>query len=134
MTIKIDHSICIRQLNKKLQAGYPFLKIEFSDRPHGEGEQTRKGHWYDIGFKLFDIAKKKEVGFVSLQPWHKVGQVEELFKTRFGLYPQIFRRENDKWIQTAGTDVFTLDEQNEIGKKTVEKNNGSYWIEREILL
>jgi len=134
MTIKIDHKITIKQLNKKLQAAYPFLKIEFADKPHKEGEQTKKGHWYDGEFRLLDIAKKSETGFIILQPWHKVGQIEELFEIKFGLYPQIFRREDDRWIQTAGTDVFTLDEQNEIGKKTVEKTSGNYWIKREILL
>lgn len=134
MTIKIDHKLNIRQLNRKLQAAYPFLKIEFADLPHSEGEQTKKGHWYDGEARLLTIAKKPETGYIILQPWHKVGQVEVLFKTKFGLYPQLFRREDDKWIQTAGTDVFTLDEQNEIGKKTVEKSGGNYWIKREILL
>lgn len=134
MTIKIDHKITIGQLNKKLQAAYPFLKMEFAAKPHSEGEQTIEGYWYDDECILLDIAKKPETGFVMLQPWNKAGQIEKLFKTRFGLYPQLFRRKDDRWIQTAGTDVFTLDEQNEIGKKTVEKTSGNYWMRREILL
>ena len=134
MTIKIDHTITIRQLQKRLQAAYPFLKIEFANKSHEEGEQIKKAYWYDAGCKLLDIAKKPETGLITLQAWYKAGYIEELFKNKFGLYPQIFRRQNDKWIQTAGTDVFTLDEQNEIGKKTVEHTHSGYWIEREILL
>jgi hypothetical protein len=133
MTIKIDHTTTIGDIKRKLQTAYPFLKIEFSDKSHEEGEATLSGHWYHPGFKVLDIAKRPNAGLIVLMPWHKTGYVEELFKSKFGLYPQIFRNEKGKWIQTAGTDIFTLDEQNEIGRKAIE-GTGNYWLEKEHLL
>lgn len=134
MIIKIDHKTRVKDIQKKISVAYPYLKIEFSDRPHREGAPTVKGHWYDESFRLLDIAKKPLPGSISIEPWDKTGRVEERFQARFGLYPQLFRKEDDKWIQTAGTDVFTLDEQNEIGRRSVERNTGSSWREREVLL
>lgn len=134
MTIKIGHKTTVKDIQKRFSVAFPYLKIEFSDRPHGEGEPTRKGHWYDPSFPILDIANRPETGVILIQPWHKTGYVEELFAIRFGLYPQIFRKEDEKWIETAGTDIFTLDEQNEIARKIVEKTGGYYHREREMLL
>jgi len=39
----------------------------------------------------------------------------------YDLNVQIFRRQDDRWIQTAGSDGLTLGEQNEIGYKETEK-------------
>lgn len=134
MIINITNKTSIKDVQRKFSAAYPFLKIEFYDKPHLQGHKSLKGHWYDRDFRLLDIAAKHEKGWIVLHPWHKTGYVEEVFETRFGLHPQIFRRENDEWIETAGSDVFTIDEQNEIGRKTVEKNHSPLWRERELLL
>ena len=134
MIIKINHKTTVRDVQRKFNLAYPFLKIEFSDKPHKQGEQVRKGHWLDSAFRLLDIAKKPQPGWIAIQPWQKVGSVEEFFKETFGLFPQIFRKQYERWIETAGTDVFTLEEQDGIGRKTVDENHDPYWSEREVLL
>jgi hypothetical protein len=134
MIINITHKTTIQEVQKKFSMAYPFLKIEFSDKAHEEGERIEKGHWYNPSLKLLSIAKKPEIGWIIVHPWHKTGQIEKTFRDKFGLYPQIFRKEDDRWIETAGSDVFTLDEQNEIGRRTADKNHDPYWREREVLL
>jgi hypothetical protein len=64
----------------------------------------------------------------------KAGQVEEQMKEQFGLFTQIYRRNGYSWVETAGTDELSLDELNEIGKKSVLNYRNNLWIEREILL
>jgi hypothetical protein len=134
MIVNINHKTTIEDVQRKFSIAFPFLKIEFSDKPHKRGEQTRKGHWLDPGIRLLDIAKKPESGWIAIQPWGKTSSVEESFKENFGLFPQIFRKEGDRWIETAGTDVFTLEEQDGIGRRMVDKNHDPYWREREVLL
>lgn len=134
MIVNITHKTTIEHVQRKVNVAFPFLKIEFSDKAHAQGQKTKKAHWYDPSFKLLDIAKKQKTGWVTLHPWDKTGFVEEIFENRFGLHAQIFRKENDQWIETAGTDVFTLEEQNEIGRKMIDKNRGVYRRESELLL
>ena len=134
MILEINDKTTIKDIQKQFRKTYPFLKIEFSDKPHQFGEVTKGGHWYDPSFRLFKISRRNEVDYIEMQPWSRTGDVEEAFQRKFGLHPQIFRREEYQWIQTAGTDMFTLDEQNEIGQKTLERRANSYWIQREVLL
>lgn len=134
MIITITNKTTIKDVQRKINIAYPFIKIEFSDKPHRKGEPTKNAHWYDPSFKLLDMGKNKEPGWLVLQPWHKTGFVEDLFENRFGLHAQIFRKENNQWMQTAGTDVFTLEEQNEIGRRLIDTTHAPYRRERELLL
>lgn len=134
MTLKINTDTTIQNIQLRFQIAFPFLKIEFSDKPHKTGESITGGHWYDPSIPILSIAKKPHTGTIQIQPWHKTGHVEDLFQKNFGLYPQVFRKDRGEWIQTAGTDMFTLDEQNEIGRKLVDSTSGNSWLERESLL
>ena len=134
MIINITNRTTIKDVQKKFSVAYPFLKIEFFDKQHDEGERTKNGHLYDPVFKVLAIAKKPEAGWITVHPWQKTGFLEETFKDRFGLFPQVFRREGDRWIETAGTDVFTLEEQNNIGRRLVDQKRRFSWRERDLLL
>lgn len=135
MILEINNTVTIKEVQRRFRAAFPFLKIEFSDRPHDWGEPVMDGHWYGIDFQLISLTKRAPLAdFIIIQPWDKVGDVEEQFKTKFGLYPQILRREEYQWIQTAGTDELMLDELNEIGRRSIESRSGNLWIERETLL
>jgi len=134
MILHIDHKTTIEDIQRKFSTAFPFLKLEFFDKPHKTGEPMHKGHRLDPAFRLLDFAKKPHSGFIIIHPWDKTGFVERYFKEKFGLFPQIFRKEENKWIETAGTDVFTLEEQDGIGRRVVDKNHDPYWREREILL
>jgi len=78
--------------------------------------------------------KKHSPGIIHFQPWMKTGQIEEQMKEQFGLFTQIYRRNGYEWIESAGTDELSLDEQNDIGKKSVLNYHHNLWIEREVLL
>jgi len=134
MIINITNKTTVKEVQKKFSVAFPFLKIEFSDKQHKEGERTKDGHWYDESYRLLSIARKPEPGWVIVQPWQKTGYIEELFKDRFGLYPQIFRRDGNYWVETAGTDIFTLEEQNSIGRKVADTSRRFSWRERDLLL
>src|SRR6476620_10023967 len=135
MTVEINKISCIKDIQKAFCKAYPYLKIEFFDMPHNWGETTRKAHRYASGFKLSMIERKKHSpGIIHFQPWMKTGQIEEQMKEQFGLFTQIYRRNGYEWIESAGTDELSLDEQNEIGKKSVLNYHNNLWIEREVLL
>jgi hypothetical protein len=47
------------------------------------------------------------------------------FLKQFNLTVQIYRKFNDHWIQTSGTDDLTLEEQNESGMISSKNNIGN---------
>jgi hypothetical protein len=134
MTINITDNTRIIDIQKKFRQAYPFLKIEFFDRPHAWSSTVGKAHRYDPEFTIRFIQKIKKNYCLELHPWEKVGSVEEHFSQLFGLYPQVYRRNAYSWIETAGTDELSLDEQNGIGKKSLMEPHVNLWVEREVLL
>jgi hypothetical protein len=134
MNIHIAETTTIREIQKIFQNSFPYLKIEFSDKSHEFGEPTNHGHWYDPCFRLLDIAHKKDGGYIQINPWNSTGATEQDFADLFGVYPQIFRMDKGHWIETAGTDIISLYEQNEIGKQNFTSKPLVLWVERECLL
>ncbi|RYZ22951.1 MAG: hypothetical protein EOO10_21355 [Chitinophagaceae bacterium] len=134
MTIKIKKGTVIADVQCRFRSAFPFLKIEFSDKAHQTGEATVGGHWYRSETKVRSIIKKLLPIEIVIRPWDKTGDVERKFEQTLGLHAQIFRKDEQRWIQTAGTDIFTLDEQNEIGRRLEEKTSGISHLERENLL
>lgn len=134
MIININSKTIIGDIQRKLSVAFPFLRVEFIRKPHHHGEKYHKHQWYDGDERVFDILKYSKPGWVTIQSWRKCGYIKEVFEKRFGLRPQFFRRKNDEWIEIAGTQEFTIEEQNEIGRKSVEKRQRTSWRERELLL
>jgi hypothetical protein len=121
MKINIQPYATINDIQQSFKKAYPFLKIEFYDCSHAYGEKVVDAHRYDPGFRVSTIAKQFVPGIIDITPWRKTGDVEVEFKTKFGLFPQIFRNENGKWIQTTSTDTFTIDGQDYIGRNLAKK-------------
>lgn len=116
MIIEIDDTKTIETICKAFSARYPFLKIEFFDKPHHWQEASSANHQLAQNKTIAEIRRRHNPGGLDINPWQKTGIVEQEFHKRFGLNIQIFRHHGNSWIQTVGTDEFTLDEQNEIGK------------------
>ena len=134
MIINITHKTTIRDVQRKIATEYPFVKIEFAVKQKFHRSKSSAKDWYDHDCKLLSIAKKPEKGWVVVHSWHKTFYLKQTFEERFGLHIEVLRRQNDQWVETSGTDIFTLDEQNEKGRKSVEKNFAPFYRERELLL
>jgi hypothetical protein len=134
MKINITESTTIHDLQEAFRFSYPYLTIKFFDKTHSWGEGSAGAHCYDPVFKIKSIEKKKLVpDYFELFPWSKVGEVERNFQDQLGLYAQVCRKNGERWIETGGTDELTLDEQNELGKRTLINTHDNLWIERELL-
>jgi hypothetical protein len=132
MIFHINDTVHIRDLQSVFSQAYPYLKIDFFDKPHGWLEGNSNAHQYHPDFRL-SLIESKHVQHVSIEvhPWTKVGTLEQTFRELLGVYVQVSRRNGETWIQTAGTDELNLDEQNEIGRRSTEQIHENLWIERE---
>ncbi|MBS1919354.1 MAG: hypothetical protein JST17_03775 [Bacteroidetes bacterium] len=120
MIIQVNSKKTIADFRNEFSGVYPFLNLEFYDTPHQFAEISSYKDQLPHDKTIHDICKTSEQGNLEIQPWFKTGKVENEFKRIFGLNVQIFRRQGDTWIQTAGTDELTLEEQNEMGRYATE--------------
>jgi hypothetical protein len=137
MTIEINDKRTIKEIQKEFSSVYPYLKIEFYKKPHNWQEFSKNKDHYDPAEKIGSIRRGGKKGAViQFHPWQKTGDVEMLFHDELGLQVQICRKQDDHWIQTAGTDELTLAEQNELGKAATEsyQHGGDNWVEKEKFL
>lgn len=131
MTIHIYPKTTVRDIQQQFSITYPFLRIQFCDQSHQEGEEIVKAHWYKPKIQLAEKAQKELNNELTIHPWHRTADVELAFENFFGLPVQICRKDGERWIQTAGTDELTLEEQNAIGREREEEQHGSIWTENE---
>jgi hypothetical protein len=120
MIIEITGEKTIEEIRKEFSGYYPFLAIEFFDTAHRMEETSSYLHQYPHTKTIAEIRKNHNPGMLEIQPWHKTGFVEQEFRQHLGLYVQIMRHHGNTWIQTAGTDELTLEEQNALGASTMQ--------------
>lgn len=118
MLLKIYDQDKIDEIQDKFNECFPYLKIEFFDKPHKWRESSAEVNLIPQGSYIADIRKSHDSGVISIKSWDKTGFVEQEFKRLFDLNVQIFRLHKDKWIQTTDSDELTLQEQSDLAKSS----------------
>ncbi len=116
MKLEIDYTKKTGTIKQGFNRMFPFLKIEFFNTAHAPGEPTSRDQLIadDTPFgKINGIVKE---GSINIHEDDSVAAVEQSFQQKFGLAVQVFRKQNNVWIETTKTDQLTLAEQNEKGK------------------
>lgn len=121
MVIHLSNDKTVAEIQKEFNTLFPFLKIGFFSKGHRPFEGTAKKSILDSETKLKLI--KKEKTKVQISATMTVNELEQLFKTKFGLNVQVFRKSGKSWLETTVTDNWTLLKQNEEGQ---ELNNLAY--------
>lgn len=126
MFIEINDSKTVEDISSSFTRFFPFLKLEFYDQPHNWQAKSSRKHLLSAHKTIGEIRKKHQPGVMEIHERDTTGVVEQEFKKHFGLNVQIWRHHGEEWIQTAGTDLLTIKEQNEIGENaTVGLQNGA---------
>lgn len=125
MVIEINDVKKIGEIQEVFSNRFPYLKIEFFKHAHAYEEQSSEAP-LDKEQTLGDIRDKHVHGIIMLDAQRKTGAVEQEFKQRFDLNVQIYRMQAGKWIQTVGTDILSLSEQNEIAKDSAAYYNPNH--------
>lgn len=125
MIITIEPQKKLTEISNAFSKVYPFLKLEFFSRPH---DWLESSDWTQIINKNMTVAEannnQNNSGYIEIHYWQKTGIVELKFLKQFNLSVQIYRKLNDHWIQTSGSDDLSLEEQNESGMLSSKNNIG----------
>ena len=117
MTIEINDSKTVREIQVEFTSRYPDLKLEFFQNEHGR-EEASNGTPCPPDQTLGELRDHHVHGVIMITADRETGSVEREFEQRFGLHVQIYRKRMDQWLQTVGTDILTLGEQSKIAQDT----------------
>ncbi|MBL7942773.1 MAG: hypothetical protein JNM00_08410 [Flavobacteriales bacterium] len=116
MTINIQNSQTLLYIQQQFTAAFPFLKIEFFQRPHTSGTGSSRKYLIPLKTLVSAVRKKTSNEDIVIEPGMTVARLEQLFQNELGLNIQVFRRSGNLWLETTATDNWTLAYQNEQGK------------------
>lgn len=107
--MKILENDSVLDVQKKFNHVYPFLKIEFYDKPHaahsGSGileqlpEDALISEVYPNFFETVIDVYNEDMS---------VSELEQLFENQAGLHVQVFRKSGSVWLQTTSTDDWSI--------------------------
>lgn len=115
MKISISNDRKLSDVQADFHAMFPYLKIEFFKAPHKIGESSSKILIYNSSRYVRDCRAQSNEGDLTLNEKMSVNDLEEQFRTVFGLSVQVFRKSVNVWLETSATDAWTLREQNDEG-------------------
>jgi hypothetical protein len=117
MRIKVNGKKKTSEIKDAFNEAFPFLKIEFVDKPHRPGEGTSLNHILSGNIAVHTINPDVPDDHITINPDQTVASLEHRFSSHFGLPIQVFRKQHDIWIETTRTDKMSLQEQNELGRQ-----------------
>ena len=111
--ISIDNETFLKDIQSSFNAYYPYLKIEFYNHAHSQGEGSLKKNTLNSNLTIEAVQKHELSDTIKINGLTKVGDLESAFAKNFGLSVQVFRKSGKLWLQTTATDNWTLAEQNQ---------------------
>ena len=118
MILHITRNRSIDEVQKDFNRLYPFLKIEFYKNNDGESRSHKRQNVLN-SMPVVRAGLLKN-GDIELNDSMTVGQLENIFRTEFGLSAQVCRKSGAVWLETTMTDGWTLKQQNDHGKELSE--------------
>ena len=117
MLLHIAPNRFLRDIQAEFNKAYPFLKLEFftgKPRPYSDlaGSVLLPGTK-----KIGETQLKPAEGFIDINEQMKVTELETIFREKFKLAAQVFRKSGNIWLETTITDNWTLEQQNKHGQE-----------------
>lgn len=114
-TLKVKKDSLIGDVQGDFNKAYPFLKIEFFRKASASSGNNNKEH-LSKSTQLFKAGLTRE-GSIRIGDSMTVGELENMFRVRFGANIQVSRKSGTIWLETTMTDNWTLHQQNEHGRE-----------------
>jgi hypothetical protein len=124
MHLQITPNRLISDIQKEFNKAFPFLKLEFFNKHSLSHSDYSVSQLVPHNRKLGDTQLPITDGDIEIAEEMRVNELEKIFKDKFGLAVQIFRKSGNLWLETTMTDNWTLQQQNNHGKEiSTSRNN-----------
>lgn len=122
MKLQINKKTKIKDLQKIFSDAYPYLKIEFYNKPHRKKELSSLKDRIPPDEIISELNNFKGRASINIGKDRTVADMEAEFYDKSGIAVQVCRRTGNLWIETSLTDSRTLGMQNEQGKMASAMN------------
>jgi hypothetical protein len=117
MHLNIAPDRLISEIQKEFNEIFPFLKLEFFDNKSFARNNFSASQIIPWNKKLGEGQTGIKEGEIEIEESMKVSELENLFKDKFKLAVQVFRKSGTIWLETTMTDSWSLLQQNSHGKE-----------------
>lgn len=136
MLLNIKSDRYISDIQKDFNKEFPFLKIVFFNKKSISSLDYSAKQIIPLNRKVGDNHLIVFDGNIEIDEDMKVNELESIFKMKFNLAVQVFRKSGNLWLETTMTDNWTLQQQNNHGKeitigKTIEPDVEDYDLNRD---
>ena len=131
MLLPINDYETIGDIQERFNQSFPYLKLEFFQKPHHFKAASSEKLLISSEKRIGEIRKLHRNGELQIMSWYSVAKVESELKTVFGLNAQIFRKENNDWVQTSKTDIYTLHDQKDFARQA-SVSISSKWMNSQV--
>jgi hypothetical protein len=123
MTLPVDAQTTLAAINHAFKSQYPYLSIQFFSDGEMNDRSDSADEALDLSIRLGMLSRKNlETNVIELHFWQLTADAERILSNKLGIRAQIYRRHDEEWIQTAGSDGLTLEQQNELGAQSLKDN------------
>lgn len=114
----------ISEIQKEFNDVFQFLKLEFFNNKSFARKNFTSSQIIPNTRKLSDGLLGIVKDTIKIDQDMKVSDLENLFRDKFRLAVQVFRKSGNLWLETTMTDDWTLLQQNNHGREisTIKKN------------
>jgi len=115
--LHITPARCISDIQKEFTTEFPFLKIEFFNNKSSSRSAFSANQLIPNSRTVGNSRLTCAEGDIEIDEEVKVNELEKIFKDRFNLAVQVFRKSGNLWLETTMTDNWTLQQQNTHGRE-----------------
>ncbi|MES2565859.1 MAG: hypothetical protein V4565_03270 [Bacteroidota bacterium] len=113
MTIEINNHRKIFAIQKEFSELFPFLKIEFHEKPNKHGGPPSLKLVKSSSKTLSDCRNIHNEGIISITPLMSTGELKQSFRDNFGLTIELSQKtSNHMWRKILADENAVLDELN----------------------
>ena len=117
MNLHIAPNSLISDIQKEFNKAFPFLKIEFFNNKSFSRTEFSAQQIIAANRRIVDTQLAIKDGDIQINEEMKVIELEKLFKDKFKLAVQVFRKSGNLWLETTMTDNWTLAQQYNHGRE-----------------
>jgi len=112
MEITINDHRKIFAVQEEFSQTFPFLKLEFYEKPHQSDGKSFAEHTVGSSKTLGECRTMHTEGTLHITPGMSVTELEENFADIHGLTVRVFRKSGNGWIESS-SNMTSLEKQNE---------------------
>ncbi|MEO7526867.1 MAG: hypothetical protein ABIT35_01405 [Chitinophagaceae bacterium] len=123
MHLNISPTLLISDVQKEFNDIFPFLKLEFFNTKSFSRNDFSASQIIPKNRKLGEGQTGIKDDIIEIGEEMKVSVLENIFRDKFKLAVQVFRKSGNLWLETTMTDSWSLLQQNNHGREISTKKD-----------